>query len=269
MKRIWDEEQIKTTAARVVEARRLGLARDTFPGQVPSDLLVAYRVQAEAIRQSGEELIGFKVGGIPERFQDAFPAPWLVGPALGKNLFRVSEDGSVDVPVFEGGFAAYEPELIFTVRGNAYKDSVDWSYMNSREVIDRIFLGAEIAASPNINVNALGPGSIISDFGNNSGVVLGRELPLSDLGKGLTIMVETRIDNEFIGKCIPNQGAHGPLGALAFLLNHLRDNPDMYDLPDVLYVSSGAITGVHQSRVGTSCEMIYEDFEILKVSLVA
>ena len=264
----WNPEKIAQTAQSVMEARKSGTPRDTFPGEVPSNLSDAYAVQGAAIKSWPDKLVGFKVGGIPEKFREKFPSDGLAGPVFEKNVFHFTDGEILDFPVFENGFAAYEPELVFQINTSNFAEEQVWTVDNARQTIERVFLGAEIAASPNINVNKLGPGSIISDFGNNAGIIVGREMPVSQLDDLLNVMVETRIDGTFIGKCSPNPVPDGPLGALAFLLEHLHANKDLYVLPDKLYVSSGAISGVHESEVGTTAEMIYEDLQTLKVQLV-
>ena len=46
-------------------------------------------------------------------------------------------------------------------------------------------------------------------------------------------------------------------------------NQDLYDLPDSLLVSSGAITGVHQSHVGAVGEFEYSNLETQMIRLVS
>lgn len=82
------------------------------------------------------------------------------------------------------------------------------------------------------------------------------------------IEVTTIIDKELIWRTRVNSGEGGPLGALLFLLNHLREKT-YGKLPDTLWLSSGAITGVHQAGVGSSCQIVYEDIGVLNLRMVA
>lgn len=82
------------------------------------------------------------------------------------------------------------------------------------------------------------------------------------------IEVTTIIDKELIWRTRVNSGEDGPLGVLLFLLNYLRDK-SYGELPDTLWLSSGAITGVHQSGVGSSCQIVYEDIGVLNLRMVA
>lgn len=265
----WTDQKLNETARNLVDARVLRTARETYAGtDIPPDLATAYAIQSRAVKLWPDELVGFKVGGIPPKFRDQYPADWLAGPVFAKNVFYAEPGQTLDFPVYQDGFAAFEPELILQVRSDAWRAHESWSAELARGTVERVFLGAEIAASPNINVNVLGPGSIISDFGNNAGIIIGGEIDLADFDKALSVVTETRIDGEHINKCPPNAAPAGPLGALAFLFNHLGANSALYDLPETLFVSSGAITGVHESHVGAVGELDYEGFEIQTIRLV-
>lgn len=264
----WSEDKISQTAQALVDARLSAIPRDTYPGDIPPDLQIAYAVQSQAIAKWPDRLIGFKVGGIPERFRDQYPANWLAGPVFENNTFKFSSGEVLDFPVFEDGFAAFEPELILEVDSDVFKSQDSWTPALAKETINKLYLGAEIASSPNINVNALGPGSIISDFGNNGGCILGKELSSSQLDLALNVMTETIIDWTSVGKTAPGAPPGGPLGALTFLYHHLQAQSHLYNLPETLLVSSGAITGVHESQVGALGEMIYADLQKLQIRFV-
>lgn len=265
----WSQEKFKETAEAIIIARQSGKARDTFAADdIPADLDTAYAVQSLVCQKWPDQLVGFKVGGIPPTFRDKFAADWLVGPVFAKNVYHIEAGNTLDFPMYEGGFAAFEPELVFSIDADAFKGEDNWTAETARRAIKRIYLGAEIAASPNINVNVLGPGSIISDLGNNAGVILGKEIPVSELDTALSVMTETRIDGETINACAPHPAPAGPLGALAFLLNHLKSHAELYEMSDTLLVSSGAITGVHQSHAGAVGELDYKDHEVQTIRLV-
>jgi len=264
----WPDYKVSQTAQNLVDARILAEPIDSYPGDVPADLSTAYAVQSRAIKKWPDKLVGFKVGGIPERFRGQYPAHWLAGPIFKENTYHARTGETLEFPVFQNGFAAFEPELIFEIDSDVYLSEENWTPKLARWMIKRVWLGAEIASSPNVNVNALGPGSIISDFGNNGGCILGKELRISDLDRALKIETETRIDGVSVGKNVPGAPPDGPLGALAFLFNHLLANANLYQLPDTLLVSSGAISGVHESHVGAFGVMNYADMEQLDIRFV-
>jgi 2-keto-4-pentenoate hydratase len=261
----WSTEKLSETAQSLINARLSGAPRKSFPGDIPADLETAYAVQARAIEAWPDKLSGFKVGGIPASLRDKYPADWLAGPIFEKNTYSYKTGSTLDFPMFEDGFVAFEPELIFEINSFEYSSQKIWTPERAKSIIKRVWLGAEIAASPNLNVNNLGPGSIISDFGNNGGCILGREV---DLNEALSTETETIIDGKSVGKAVPGSPPGGPIGALTFLLNHLGSHAGMYNLPDTLLVSSGAITGVHQSQAGALGEIIYAGLEKIDIRLV-
>ena len=263
----WSTKKITDTAQSLVDARLKAEARNTFPGDIPPDLNTAYAVQSQAISKWPDQLVGFKVGGIPPHFRDQYPSEWLAGPVFKKNVYQYSSGVTLDFPVFQDGFAAFEPELIFEIDSDIYKSQDHWTPSLAKPTIKHLYLGAEIAASPNINVNALGPGSIISDFGNNGGCILGRKLDASEIDKALNLQVETIIDGQSVGVKSPATPPSGPLGALSFLLNHFIKNANLYEKSETLLVSSGAITGVHESHVGAIASMNYENQQDIVVRL--
>jgi 2-keto-4-pentenoate hydratase len=89
---------------------------------------------------------------------------------------------------------------------------------------------------------------VVSDFGNNHGLILGPEIENwhAKLEKGLT--AETFIEGASVGTGSASAANDGPLDALVFLLEHLakRGKP----LKAGQLASTGAVTGVHDIRVG-------------------
>lgn len=253
-----------------ISARRTARPLDSFPGEVPQTLESAYEVQTRSIAYWDEPLIGFKVGGIPEKWRPQYPSEWLAGAIFPSNLYRVESGGSVEVGVFEGGFAAYEPELIFELWGlqeliGRAEPIVDLD--EAKAFVDRVFIGAEIASSPLATLNALGPASIISDFGNNIAAVIGPEIDRKWLNCIDKIDCALSIDETFVRRSTPKSDESGPLGALRFLLNHLRCGAPQ-PLNGTAYLCSGAITGVHPAAIGTTGHFNYSALGTFDVSFI-
>ena len=249
-------------------ARRACKAIDGFPAELPQTLEQAYAVQLCSISNWDADLIGFKVGGVPPQFQQQFPTIWQAGPMFADQKYTVKSGESIEVTVFEGGFAAYEAELVFVLKDLDKLDQPLETIAETRAFISRVHLGAEIASSPNLRVNELGPGSIISDLGNNAGVVLGPEAPLSILDNFGSLEVVLTIDDVEIGRATPKPGEDGPLGALRFILNHFISMKGKMDLPENCLISSGAITGVHQSHAHTKSTIKFGDLAEYELKMV-
>lgn len=246
----------------LMAARRAATPLSAYPGEVPATLEQAYAIQHRSMAMWQDDLVGFKVGGIGASFRNQYPSPWLAGPIFAHDLQYVEAGAAIDVPVYEGGFAAYEAEFVFKLKGLQTLNGPIATLAKAKEHISDIYIGAEIASSPMPMINALGPGSIISDFGNNGGMIIGPKVEVDDVDEIFERIIRLSIDGDADSTwtAIANSGDAGPLSALKFLLNHLQTTAASVELPDVVYLSSGAITGVHASQVGTSCHMDYADF---------
>jgi 2-keto-4-pentenoate hydratase len=89
---------------------------------------------------------------------------------------------------------------------------------------------------------------VVADFGNNHGLILGPEVPNWRVQLEGGLSCETFIEGQSVGKGGASTALDGPLDALAFLLGHLaqRGKP----LRAGQLVSTGAVTGVHDIRIG-------------------
>jgi len=106
-------------------------------------------------------------------------------------------------------------------------------------------IGVEIASSPLATINDLGPGAVISDFGNNWGGIAGPAI--ANWRTRRSLQVTTRIEDRVVGTAsidIPTT----PLAAFAFALGKAArlGRP----LRTGQYISTGMITGVHDIRLG-------------------
>lgn len=252
----------------LTSARKNATPLSEFPGVLPITAADAYAVQIRSIQNWPSRLTGFKVGGIAPAFRKQFGADWLAGAIFEDEVFEIGDGETARADVFDGGFAAYEAEWILIV------DEIDWSSLGpitleeARDRVSALHMGMEIASSPMPMINDLGPGAIISDFGNNSSVWIGPPADLSILERFEDITVRTIIDDQTVGQRATSSGIEGPVGALAFLLDHLQSLRDAIDLPNRLIVSSGAVTGVHDSRIGTTGLIQFDGIGEFSLSMV-
>ena len=249
-------------AASFTAARAEGRALDRYPGVAPSNLETAYRVQGAAIARWPEPVKGWKVARVPPAFAAQFPEERLIGPAFGRNIHRVGQGGVAECPVFEGGFAAVEAEIVIVVATDAPAGKSDWTADSVLPLVKSMNIGVEVASSPLATLNDLGPGAVISDFGNNWGVVVGPEIP--DWRDIETIDVETFIDDVSVGRGKAVKKA-GPLGALAFTLNKRAQQGAILRAGDV--ISTGMITGVHDIRAGQRSRHVFAGYGEVNVRI--
>jgi 2-keto-4-pentenoate hydratase len=143
---------------------------------------------------------------------------------------------------------------------------MEWTAEAARDFVATLYIGVEIASSPLQNINDYGPAVVVSDFGNNAGLLLGTEVsdwqsrPLESMG------CETRIDGAVVGRGGAASVSGGPLAALAFALrvNARRGRP----LRAGDLVSTGAATGVHSILAGQSAEAIFAGIGTLRCRAV-
>jgi 2-keto-4-pentenoate hydratase len=226
-----------------VGARLAAAPLAAFPGALPADLATAYAVQNAALGLWQDRIVGWKVGLIPPPAQTALGAVRLTGPIFHRGLIE-SAAGPVKLAAIPGGFAAIEAELLLAARKDAPQSKTQWTVAEAAEFAGDWHFGMEFAASPLATINELGATAVISDFGNNSGLVVGPRLDSALMADPDELSFEAKIDGRSVGVASAASLPGGPLEALRFVLGHLaeRGRP----LRAGQWVSTGAITGVHQ-----------------------
>lgn len=236
-----------------VRARLAGQSLPQFPGAVPTNLEDAYRCQEAAIKRFPDTIVGWKVARIGAAFAQQFPEERLIGPVFQRNLYQARVGEVIEFPVFDGGFAAVEAEIVLRVNEDAPANKKDWSIDEAAELVRSFHLGVEAAGSPLATLNDIGPGAVISDFGNNWGVVIGSMV-------GEWRCIEEIVALTFINDALVGRGTafirQGVLGALAFALNKCAERGRPLRAGDV--ISTGAITGVHDIRIGQRSRHVFE-----------
>ncbi|MBL8269035.1 2-keto-4-pentenoate hydratase [Steroidobacter sp.] len=243
----------ETIAEQFVRARLAGQSIPQFPGTVPRTLADAYRCQDFAIQRFPDDIVGWKVARVPAPFFQQFPEERLVGPVFRRNL-RVARVGQVvDFPIFQGGFAAVEAEIVLRVNEDAPANRTNWTLDEAAELVRSFHLGVETASSPLATLNDLGPGAVIADFGNNWGVVVGSQV--GEWRSFEELVVLSFIEDSFVGRgtAFIRQGA---LGGLVFALNKCAQRGRPLRAGDV--ISTGAITGIHEILVGQQSRHVFE-----------
>ncbi len=234
-------------AGTFVAARQEARALSGFPGELPATLAASYRVQDEAIALWPDEIAGWKIGRVPAHQVAELGAERLAGPIFRK-LVWFANGKAVNFPIYENGFAAVEAEYVFRIGADAPTGKTKWTRDQAIDLIGAMYVGVETAGSPLATINDLGATVVVSDFGNNHGLILGPEVAnwRAKLDKGLT--AETFIEGASVGTGSASSADEGPLDALVFLLGHLahRNRP----LRAGQLVSTGAVTGVHDIAIG-------------------
>lgn len=244
-------------ARHFTDARRRSEPLATYPGIIPGTLAIAYRVQDRAIAMWNDRVVGWKVGRILPPLDERYGADRLAGPIFADQLREADGPDVVPMTIFGGGFGAVEAEFLLEI-GHAL-DPAKRSYTldEAAALVGSVRCGIEVASSPFAGINAHGPAVTASDFGNNAGLIVG---PVVENWQGSGFAswpVTVHIDGVSVGKGCADALPDGPVGALRFLLE-LSARRDVA-LPVGTWVSTGAISGVHEIAVGQNAIARFDD----------
>jgi 2-keto-4-pentenoate hydratase len=240
-----------TIAGRFLAARRSAGALADYPGDFPGTLDEAYRVQDQAIAAWGRPIVGWKVGRINPPLSERYGADRLAGPIFAAREV-VDAATMPECPVFAEGFAAGEAEFLLRIGRAPPAGQSRFTLEEAADLIDSVHVGIEIASSPLGAINKLGPVAVISDFGNNNGLVVGAAIPDWRSSGFEQWDVTTSLDGVEAGTGRASGFPDGAIGAARFLLE-LTARRGIALRPGQ-WISSGAVTGVHDARPGQRVE---------------
>ena len=229
-----------------VDARRSWHSITAYPGSPPADLETAYRIQDEAISIWERPIGGWKVGKINPPASVDLGANRLIGPVF-EDAIQYEHAAGNTFRIFDGGFAAVEAEFMLRIAptvGRLPRDPLE-----AMEWVDDVRIGIEVASSPYAQINADGPCVTVSDHGNNAGLLIGKQVEKADWAKLDDIAISLDIDGQEVGRATTATMLDGPFGAVCFLLRNLEDRQIRPE--GGWWISSGAITGVHEIASGS------------------
>lgn len=249
------EQEAQQIARSFTDARRRAEALPGYPGSIPQSLDVAYRIQEAAIGQWPDRIAGWKLGRIPDPWVSRLGAGRLAGPIFSRQILRAEPGEVVEFSIFDGGFAAVEAEFILKLGEDQPRGRTHWSVEDASALVAALIVGVEPAGSPLSTINELGPCVVVSDFGNNAGLILGPEV--ADWRERLDALTcETWIEGTRVGqggaRTIPN----GPLDSLRVLLEICERRGRPLKAGDL--VSTGAATGIHDIVIGQSSRIVFD-----------
>ena len=249
-----EQAHAEAIAQAFVAARRARQGFADYPGAMPQTLEEAYAIQSRAIALFGKPVAGWKVGRVPDALVAQFGANRLAGPIFADSIVW-AEDGQVpEMGIFRDGFGAAEAEYLVKLGPLPADFDRAWTNEEVLPYVAELRVGIEIASSPFAGINGHGPAVTVSDFGNNAGLIIGREI--DDWEHRLEgLLCKTVIDGETAGEAELAPLAEGALEGLRFLLGHLAamGRP----LRKGALVSTGAITGVHEFHAGQTARCIF------------
>lgn len=246
----------QSVAERFVAARLTARALRDYPGPLPTTLDEAYARQEAAIALWPDDIAGWKVGGIADSWAARVGDSRLVGPIFRRHVWRASAvAAAIPLPIIPGGFAAVEAEFVFVLRTSAPATRIEWTPAEAADLVGELRVGVELAGSPLATINELGPAVVVSDFGNNAGLLLGE--PISDgcLRPSESLACETHVNGHRVGRGSADSIPGGPLAALAFALGWCARRGRALRDGDV--ISTGACTGIHPIHIGDEARVAF------------
>jgi 2-keto-4-pentenoate hydratase len=256
----------KLIAGRFLDARRAASGLDDYPGTFPATLEEAYAIQDVAIAGWDRPVIGWKVGRVLPPLSERFGTDRLAGPIFA-GVLAAPDGDPVAMPVFADGFAAGESEFLLRIGKAPAAGKLDFSLEETAELIAAVHAGIEIASSPLGAINELGPIAVISDFGNNNGLVVGPEISDWRASGFEQWPVRTLIDGVEVGTGRAVGFPDGAIGAARFLFELMARRG--IALAPGQWISSGAVTGVHRAFPGQTVEAQFGDGYNVACRLVA
>lgn len=253
-------------ASRFLSARREAAGLPDYPGDFPETLREAYAVQDEAIAAWDKPILGWKVGRILSPVSERYGADRLSGPIF--TVHHAPEGGiGPDMAVFSRGFAAGEAEFLLRIGTPPPLGKTKFTLDEAADLIDAVHVGIEVASSPLATINELGPVAVISDFGNNNGLLVGPAIEDWRSSGFEQWEVTTLIDGKLIGTGRATAFPDGAVGAARFLFELMAERG--IELQTGQWISSGAVTGVHDASPGQTVEARFGDTLRLSCKLTA
>lgn len=258
---------VRSVAERFVQARRAARPLPDFPGVLPSDLATGYRIQDAALDLWDDQVVGWKVGRVPPEHEPRLKAPRIFGPVFSQALWHVQPGDVTPFPVFVGGFAAVEAEYVARIGRDAPADKRDWTTDEAADLIAAMHIGMEPAGSPLASINILGPIAVVSDFGNNAGLMVGPEIPDWRARALEDLRCETVINGQVLGQGGAFVLPGGPVESVRLLAENLarRGRP----LRQGMYICTGAAAGIHDILPGQEGAVRFEGYGEIRCAAVA
>ncbi|MEG3182365.1 2-keto-4-pentenoate hydratase [Sphingomonas sp. LT1P40] len=241
-----------------VAARRTASGLPDYPGEPPSSIADAYAIQDRALALASGDVVGWKVGKIGPPLDGELGTNRLAGPIFADSVCDATD--GLAMPVFAEGFAAAEAEFLLRIARTPDPTKTSYTMEEAADLIDAVHVGLEIASSPFPGINAMGPLVTISDFGNNYGLVIGDAIANWHNVDFIDWPVSLTIDGVEAGAATAAQMLDGPIGAARFLFEALAARG--IALKAGQWVSSGAVTGVHEVAPGAHVVAMFKDMRV-------
>lgn len=198
------------------------------------------------IAAAGEPIIGWKVARLPPALAAQVGQAGIVGPIFASQ--RTDEAGASTVGIFTGGYGAGEAEFLLRLDSPPTRLDRSFSLHAAAAAIGSVHVGVEVASSPIEEIVRLGAAAVASDFGLNSGILIGPKVTDWRNADLEAWMVSTAVDGVEVGSGRADAFAGGLAGSVQILFAALASRG--HRLIEGQWVASGAVTGAHPLQAG-------------------
>lgn len=171
------------------------------------------------------------------------------------------------MPIYVGGFAAIEAEFIFRFSRTVAPQERQWSDDELRAMIAGLHVGAEIASSPIADINSFEPTVVVSDFGNNAGLLVGPSIPNWSSARPDDLSSRVIVDGAVAGEASAAALPGGPMAALRFIVALCASRG--IELSAGVLISTGATTGIHDVTVASESRVEFGELGGFNVGFAA
>lgn len=233
--------------------------------EVPATLEAAYAIQDVAIAAFPDQVVGWKVAAVQPVWRDKYPAERVAGPVFARRLV-IAGPAPLDTPVILGGYAAVEAEFAVLIGPDFPLHTIFASAQELAPFVGAVHAAIEMAGSPLPTLSPLGPGAVVSDFGNNTGLIVGPALPGFLARDAADCLSETQLNGALAGQGSAAKIPGGPLDAVLFLIKQLASRGKTLRPGD--WVSTGASTGIHPVKPGDQVSVSFDGKPALSLNIV-
>ena len=143
----------------------------------------------------------------------------------------------------------------------------EWTQDEAVALVESLRVGVELAGSALPDINRLGPPVVVSDYGNNAGLILGPAITDWQQRSMDDLPCETFIDGVSVGTGRASSIPGGPLAALVFALSRCARRGLPLRAGQV--VSTGAATGIHDIVAGQRSRVEFPGLASFEISAIA
>jgi 2-keto-4-pentenoate hydratase len=256
----------RSMADRLFAARRPGTALDGLPKDIaPVTIEQAYAVQDALVTLLSTELglpAGYKIGCTNSAARTLLKVD---SPFAGRCFTDAIENSPAVLRSSELHMIGIEPEIAVRIGTDMPANAAPWTADNVVDSVDQIMPAIEVVESRFSTWPAVGPLGAVSDNGVHRSLIIGS--PLSDWTATMLndATVVLHCDGAQVDSGVATNVDGGPLGALAWLANHLNARGNALRTGEL--VTTGVMCQIYSGNAGENLVADYATLGDVRVQI--